>query len=156
MQRSTIQPTIGRQRRQGFTLIEVLVVITIISVLIGLLLPAVQAARESAHRIQCSNNLRQLALGAANYVSTYDVLPPTAWFGNQGDSDNPPYGHGVFVYMLNQLEQTAAFNAVNFSRGHWRPENTTIAGFGFSTLWCPSDPPVSDGDERADLRSLFH
>ena len=65
-------------RRRGFTLIELLVVIAIIGVLIGLLLPAVQAAREAARRTQCTNNLKQLALAAMNYVSTYDVLPSSA------------------------------------------------------------------------------
>ncbi len=76
--------------RKGFTLVELLVVIAIIGILVGLLLPAVQAAREAARRMQCSNNLKQLALGMLNYESTYKKFPqgvrPGGWNGGWGTS----------------------------------------------------------------------
>ena len=86
---------------RGYTLFELLVVAAIIGVLIGLLLPAVQVAREAARRAQCTSNLKQLALAALNYVSTYDVLPSSAWFGAREAGYLPEWGHGPFVPLLN-------------------------------------------------------
>ena len=129
----------GRQR--GFTLIELLVVIAIIAVLIALLLPAVQAAREAARRAQCTNNLKQLALAAANYESCQRLLPSRSV--NARTDPVEAYGgrYLSFVRMLPYYEQGPLWNAYNSivdSATH--PANITLAGVGISTLWCPSDP----------------
>jgi prepilin-type N-terminal cleavage/methylation domain-containing protein/prepilin-type processing-associated H-X9-DG protein len=155
---STTQQLTGRQRRQGFTLIELLVVIFIVAILIALLLPAVQAAREAARRLQCTNNLKQLALAAGNYESANGVLPSSSWCGNRGRGlfGEPGYGHSQFAYMLNYLEQSALFDAQNFSWGHYGSENSTVAGTLLNTLVCPSDPEAYQGDELAGPQYLFY
>jgi prepilin-type N-terminal cleavage/methylation domain-containing protein/prepilin-type processing-associated H-X9-DG protein len=111
------------RRRFGFTLIELLVVIAIIAVLVSLLLPAVQQAREAARRTQCKNNLHQIGLGMLNYESTYSILPLGAvkpWTsyscgggGSQPDSQimNTPFGPNWAVRLLPFIEQGALWDA---------------------------------------------
>jgi prepilin-type N-terminal cleavage/methylation domain-containing protein/prepilin-type processing-associated H-X9-DG protein len=140
-----IRPESMASRRRGFTLIELLVVIAIIAVLIALLLPAVQAAREAARRAQCVNNLKQLALAAANYESANGTFPTGNYWVLDSIYGGYIYSQSVFVNMANYMEQPAVFNAFNFSIDDQSPQNVTVAGIGVSTVWCPSDASVNGG-----------
>jgi prepilin-type N-terminal cleavage/methylation domain-containing protein len=137
-------------RRGGFTLIEILVVVAVIGILIGLFLPAVQLAREAARRAQCTNNLKQLALAAHNYLDAAGALPQGVTFqadGNYPGTTDPRHiwsSHSIFVAMLPQLEQQPLFNAINFDVNVFNSPNFTIQAMGISTLWCPSDYRVSE------------
>jgi prepilin-type N-terminal cleavage/methylation domain-containing protein/prepilin-type processing-associated H-X9-DG protein len=141
---------IGAGRRKlGFTLIELLVVIAIIGVLIALLLPAVQAAREASRRAQCINNLKQVGLALQNYAMCQRSFPPGA-ITYQEDPMNcatPRRGQGLFNLILDFMEQKPAYNAINFSYASVGMQasvsagainNTAFAG-RVSSYICPSD-----------------
>jgi prepilin-type processing-associated H-X9-DG protein len=126
------------------------VVIAIITVLISLLLPAVQSAREAARRAQCTNNLKQLALATANYESSNDTFPMAIHFqlcesGNTCVGTSPDLGPsgGPLVALLPFYEQGALFNAWNSQVEMFGDVNSTIDGFGVGTLWCPSDSSIT-------------
>ncbi len=124
----------SRTNHDGFTLVELLVVIAIIGVLVALLLPAVQSARESARRTQCSNNLKQLGLAIQNHASAHDdELPP----GNPG-----PFLQGLFSYLLPYIEQESAFSQLDVndpSLHHGtREERNPIRFLPVSAYYCPS------------------
>lgn len=130
-------------RKRGFTLIELLVVIAIISVLISLLLPAVQSAREAARRIQCVNNLKQLALGASQYSDAFGTFP-SGHIGQRREN-NPNHmtlGTNWSTMMLPFIEQANAINIYNFNVALADGSNATVAGLGVASFMCPSDPAV--------------
>jgi len=130
---------------RGFTLIELLVVIAIIGVLIALLLPAVQAAREAARRAQCTNNLKQLGIASHNYLDRWQALPS----GYRWDPLSGAYagyvgtGHGLFPPLMSEMEQSNVFNAINFNFNIFYNPNLTIHKIGVNSLWCPSDATIS-------------
>src|SRR5262249_7308124 len=120
-------------RSSGFTLIELLVVIAIISVLIALLLPAVQSAREAARRIQCTNNLKQMGLALHNYESIAGALPPSNVAGFMNGTKNFFFnGWSVHARILPFMEQGVAFNAINFSYSHRTVQNSTVVGMALT------------------------
>ncbi|QDV38779.1 DUF1559 domain-containing protein [Tautonia plasticadhaerens] len=124
-----------RRNPSGFTLIELLVVIAIIGVLIALLLPAVQSAREAARRAQCTNNLKQLGLALHNYESAVQSLP---W----GDGPDQWNQWSSMALMSPYMEQYTIYSALNFGYALQNPAllaNTTAQRATLSFLQCPSD-----------------
>jgi prepilin-type N-terminal cleavage/methylation domain-containing protein/prepilin-type processing-associated H-X9-DG protein len=121
----------ARKLRSAFTLVELLVVITIIGILIALLLPAVQAAREAARRMQCGNNQKQVALALQNYVSALNALPPGIIFaGNSPD-------HTALIMLLPYLENQNV--PYNFNLRQYDPANKPAIGTQIAAYLCPSD-----------------
>jgi prepilin-type N-terminal cleavage/methylation domain-containing protein/prepilin-type processing-associated H-X9-DG protein len=129
--------------RSGFTLIELLIVITVIGVLIALLLPAVQAARDSARRFQCSNNQKQIGLALLNYHAHRKALPAgyVSDVNSSGAETGP--GWGWLAYLLPHLEQTALANSIDYRQPIESPGNKAAREQLVSVLLCPSNELVT-------------
>lgn len=134
--------------RKGFTLLELLVSIVIIGLLVALLLPAVQAAREGARRLQCLNNLKQLGLGLQNYHDLARTFPPGYLSGADGSGNDTGPGWGWAAFLLPQLEQISVQQTVNFNLPVEHPTNSQGRLLSLSSFRCPSDP--SDAIWRVD------
>ena len=127
-------------RRRGFTLIELATVIAIIAVLIALLLPAVQAAREQARRTQCVNNLLQIGVALAGYEASNRVLPPgTVDASDPVDDAVAGYRFGWIPRLLPYLERRAVANGLNLAEGVYAGSQLTARLTLMNTLICPSD-----------------
>lgn len=121
------------RKARGFTLVELLVVIAIIGVLVALLLPAIQAAREAARRTQCSNNLKQISLGLNNYHDTFKTFPPGAW--NEANRGNRL---AWTVFILPFIEQQTVYQEFNFEYPNYTGVNLLPGIILVPTYHCPS------------------
>jgi prepilin-type N-terminal cleavage/methylation domain-containing protein/prepilin-type processing-associated H-X9-DG protein len=143
------------KQKRGFTLIELLVVIAIVGVLIALLLPAVQSAREAARRTQCINNLKQIGLALHNFESAQGAFPrsgehPVTW--TDGKVYKTQDYQSAFTLLLNYMEQTQVYNAYNLELRYNLPENYTAASTVIASFLCPTNPLAGDrgGSEGRD------
>jgi prepilin-type N-terminal cleavage/methylation domain-containing protein/prepilin-type processing-associated H-X9-DG protein len=127
------------RRRHGFTLIELLVVIAIIGVLVSLILPAVQQAREAARRSQCKNNLKQIGLALQNYHESFLRFPPgyVSLFDAAGNDTGPGWGWGAMI--LPQLEQENLQNTIDFKQPIEALANAVPRLAPLTVYLCPSD-----------------
>lgn len=123
-------------QRRGFTLVELLVVIAIIGILIALLLPAVQAARESARRMQCENNLKQMGLGVHSFASANKGKVPYSWYPNGQNGGWTMAASSAFYVLLPYMEQESLYRggAGTPQQGFANAASTVVKGFV-----CPSD-----------------
>ncbi|MBN2294919.1 MAG: DUF1559 domain-containing protein [Pirellulales bacterium] len=124
-----------KQSRSGFTLVELLVVIAIIGILIALLLPAVQAAREAARRINCSNNVKQIGLALQNYHGTYGQFPQGTHYGS-----GTTIGWSWSAVILPFIEQEIAGSLIDFDSNYASPVNAEATRSLIPTYQCPSAP----------------
>ncbi|MDD3587428.1 MAG: DUF1559 domain-containing protein [Thermoguttaceae bacterium] len=155
-------------KTRAFTLVELLVVIAIIGILIALLLPAVQAAREAARRMQCTNNLKQLGIGLHNYLDANKVFPPQRMGAvarkatSDGNNDHKYFSIGFHVCLFPFCEQQAAFDLVkkniNATTGQW-PDVTSCTldcwNVKVPYLACPSDPNGSEPYPNGGTRTNY-
>ncbi len=135
-----------QRSRSGFTLVELLVVIAIIGMLVALLLPAVQSARESARRTQCANNLRQIGLALHNFEGSFKALPPGGVSGSTQTLTHKRFkialntSHSWPVFIMPYMEQNNLANGYDFQVSYSHANNQTVRETFVEGFICPSNP----------------
>jgi prepilin-type N-terminal cleavage/methylation domain-containing protein len=148
-------------RRSGVTLVELLVVIAIVGILVALLLPGVQAARETARRTSCSNNIRQIGLALHNYAATYQVFPPSSTSDvEQGGWIPHPdrrHIHSWMSLILPQLELANLSDRIDFNVSSMHANNRAVASRVIPLFRCPSyaGPEYSDSPDYTRLSDHY-
>jgi prepilin-type N-terminal cleavage/methylation domain-containing protein/prepilin-type processing-associated H-X9-DG protein len=136
---TTARPVCSAPARRAFTLVELLIVIAIIGVLVALLLPAVQSAREAARRSSCVNNLKQTGVALHNYESSFKVYPPSMiWDGVVGDSTNDISALARLLPYLEEESLSANFNPAS-NEGQKMANGTPVQAVLIATFVCPSE-----------------
>jgi prepilin-type N-terminal cleavage/methylation domain-containing protein len=147
--RPTHQRTMASRLSTGFTLVELLVVIAIIATLIGLLLPAVQSAREASRRSQCQSNLRQIGLATLNCVEVKKYFPAACFTTASGTMNPKPTGnpagreHSWRVLVMPYMEEQSAAASYDWSRNWYDPVNQPAANRAVAVYSCPTTPPAN-------------
>ncbi len=146
------RPLPSASRRAAFTLVELLVVIAIIGVLVGLLLPAVQQAREAARRCSCANNMSQIGLAAHNYDFAMERLP-TGVINPTGPILSLPIGQhtGHLVLLLPFIDKPNIAKNFDIAKGAYDPANAKARAMSIGTYLCPSFPDWKNVDQTAGL-----
>lgn len=148
--------TSKQARNQAMTLVEMLVVVAVIGIMISLLLPATQAAREAARRVQCENNLRQTGLALLNFESIYRVFPAS---GSTKPGPGNPEGSFVSwrVFCLPYIERATDANFYHMNQNWWHESNLLVGSTVMPIFTCPSTPvqtPISRAVAKAPRPSL--
>jgi prepilin-type N-terminal cleavage/methylation domain-containing protein/prepilin-type processing-associated H-X9-DG protein len=152
------RPTRSVAPASGFTLVELLVAIAILGILVSLLLPAVQAAREAARRMSCTSNLRQIGVGLLSYHNSHRSFPPGGVELRLSWHDTTKRQFAWSAFLLPFIEQKNVYDQIDFGRAFDAPENARAAAYVLPVYVCPSVPRASltsEGRGVCDYGGLY-